>query len=346
MSLATPRSRVDDSNGGTARLPAFLITIDTEGDNLWVRPPQITTRNAAFLPRFQQLCERFGQKPTWLTNWEMVQCPVFREFGADVLRRGTGEIGMHLHAWNQPPLAPLTADDYARATYLIEYPEPLMRDKIRCITGALEDAFGTRVLSHRAGRWAMDERYARLLVEAGYRVDCSVTPHVSWAGHPGGTRGGSDYRDYPAEPYFVDLNDLRRPGAGELLEVPMTIIPNRPSAGLRAAIGALRRVPLGRKIADRVCPEVLWLRPNGRNRRDLLRVLDVAEQQRRPCVEFMLHSSEFMPGGSPIFADPRSIDRLYDDLTALFAAAAGRFVGMTLAEYYEQRAPRPAPAAA
>jgi hypothetical protein len=34
----------------------FIITIDTEGDNLWACPRHITTRNAAYLPRFQSLC--------------------------------------------------------------------------------------------------------------------------------------------------------------------------------------------------------------------------------------------------------------------------------------------------
>ena len=32
--------------------PAFLITIDTEGDAIWSRPKHIQTRNAAYLPRF------------------------------------------------------------------------------------------------------------------------------------------------------------------------------------------------------------------------------------------------------------------------------------------------------
>jgi hypothetical protein len=50
---------------------AFLITVDTEGDNLWARPRELTTHNAAWLPRFQALCERYGLKPTYLTAWEM-----------------------------------------------------------------------------------------------------------------------------------------------------------------------------------------------------------------------------------------------------------------------------------
>src|SRR5262245_7314909 len=93
--------------------PQFLITIDTEGDNLWAAPRAVTTRNASFLPRFQSLCETYGMKPTYLTDYQMARCPVFCEFAKDALRRETIEIGMHLHAWDTPPLKPLTDDDNA-----------------------------------------------------------------------------------------------------------------------------------------------------------------------------------------------------------------------------------------
>src|SRR4051812_31716398 len=83
----TPRAR---------SMPAFIITIDTEGDNAWARPRSMTTANARYLPRFQSLCERYRLKPTYLTNYEMARCPAFQEFGHDVLQRGAAEIGMHL----------------------------------------------------------------------------------------------------------------------------------------------------------------------------------------------------------------------------------------------------------
>lgn len=40
--------------------PAFLITIDTEGDNLWQNHDRIATENTRFLPRFQALCEKYA----------------------------------------------------------------------------------------------------------------------------------------------------------------------------------------------------------------------------------------------------------------------------------------------
>ena len=58
----------------------FIITVDTEGDDIWSRPHEITTRNASFLPRFQSLCERFGFKPVYLANYEMAMSEAFVEF--------------------------------------------------------------------------------------------------------------------------------------------------------------------------------------------------------------------------------------------------------------------------
>src|SRR5258706_15773075 len=80
----------------------FVITIDTEGDDLWARPREITTRNAQYLPRFQALCERFRFKPVYLTNYEMAMSDAFVEFARDVVARGGGE----LLAWRSIPTLP------------------------------------------------------------------------------------------------------------------------------------------------------------------------------------------------------------------------------------------------
>jgi hypothetical protein len=319
--------------------PAFLITVDTEGDNLWARPRAVTTRNVGYLPRFQALCEMYGMRPTYLTNWEMVQSAAYRAFAADVLARGAGEIGMHLHAWNSPPLVPLTADDDAHAPYLTEYSEPVLREKVRVMTAALEDAFGIKMLSHRAGRWSFDETYARALVDNGYRVDCSVTPHVSWRfckGDPSGA-GGTDYTRFPQREYFLDPRDVSRPGDSPLLELPATIVRTRRYP--RAVEGIRSRLSgsfYGSVAMRRLFPYYQWLSPAVADGPALLRVLRIAAGERRPYVEMVIHSSELMPGGSPKVPDAARSERWYADTEALFAAARERgFVGRTLAEYHD-----------
>ena len=158
----------------------FIVTIDTEGDDLWAKPREITTRNAAYLPRFQALCERFGFKPVYLTNYEMAMSEAFVEFGRDVLQRGAGEIGMHLHAWNSPPLFSLTDDDFCPALP-DRVPYWVMRENIRCMTrllGRLRAALHTTAPS--AG--VRPPRYARCGTTM-VRVDGS-SPGVAWRPHP------------------------------------------------------------------------------------------------------------------------------------------------------------------
>ena len=267
----------------------------------------MTTENARFLPRFQILCERFGLKPTWLTNYEMAESPVFCEFGRDVLRRGAGEIGMHLHAWDSPPLTPGPRGQ----AYLIEFPEDVMREKVAFMTALLEGRFGEKMTSHRAGRWAFDSRYARLLVEHGYLVDCSVTPYVSWAAHPGDPdgAGGSDYTSFPPSPTsWIWSGSTARTlvlARGPRLDRP---------AGRQAAVAATQ----------------------GQNRDSMHAILRRAREEGWPCVLFILHSSELMPGGSPTFPTDDAIESLYEDLESVFAEGAEHFRGATLSEFYDE----------
>jgi len=322
----------------TPAMIPFLVTIDVEGDNLWSKPRQIETRNAAFLARFQALCERYGLKPTYLTDYEMAMEPAYVAFGRDVLARRTAEIGMHLHAWNTPPLVPLTADDASSAPYLIEYPQTIQRQKIAFMTELLERTFATKMRSHRAGRWAFDSFYASVLNEQGYTADCSVTPHLKWTRHDGGAaRISVDYRAFPAQPFWLNDRFSSVQGCSSLLEVPMTVVNPVPPA--LQALGVCESAEKGfaQRLARRFWP-IQWLRPKGGNLKSMCAILARARRENWRYVEFMLHSSELMPGGSPGFPTPDSIAKLYDDLESLFDFAAQDFVGQTLDEFRQNAA--------
>lgn len=69
-------------------------------------------------------------------------------------------------------------------------------------------------------------------------------------------------------------------------------------------------------------------------------MIEVAQKslaQGHSHIEFMLHSSEFMPGGSPTFRTEQDIDGLYHDLETLFNFLQDKVQGMTLAEYYQSK---------
>jgi len=313
----------------------FLITIDTEGDNLWEPCPKPETRNACFLPRFQALCEKYGLLPTYLVNYEMAKSVEFQEFAIDAVSRGAAEVGMHLHAWDTPPIIPLTDCDWRHQPFLFEYPDDVMRSKVDYMTKLLEDTFGSSVTSHRAGRWGFDMRYAECLRQHGYLVDCSVTPFVDWTGHsgaPSGT-GGQDFSRFPTNAYFIGserTGALERPA---LLELPVTIRPQRSPIedwfaarmGRAPVVGNVLRRRLGRKV---------WLRPTGRNLNRMTTLVDeVTAEHDNSYLEFMLHSSELMPGGHPRLQTDADVDRMYRCIEGLFDYVQGSVRGCTLSDY-------------
>lgn len=266
-------------------------------------------------------------------NYEMAIDPLFRKLAKRWIKEDRAEIGMHLHAWNTPPLYRLTEDDFFNQPLLIEYPPDIMRQKLEFMTKLLEDTFEVKVISHRAGRWGFNETYAKLLVELGYKVDCSVTPGISWER----VRGGPDYRGFPTEAYFVNLDNIRERGKNDLLEVPVSIVYIYNYFVERLfTISEKLAVTIGNKLRVISSPKLTWLRPKRKNLKYMLRLLDRAITLKWTYVEFMLHSSELMPGGSPKFKTQDAIDKLYYDIETLFRKASSCFEPVTLSEFYQE----------
>ena len=313
--------------------PFFLITIDTEGDDLWSHPRNITTKNARYLPRFQKLCESYGFKPTYLVNYEMANSLFFKEFGSEIIKNQTGEIGMHLHAWNNPPIVPLTKDDYLYQPYLIEYPLPVIKEKIKFITDLLENTFNQKMVSHRSGRWAFNDSYARSLIEHGYKIDCSVTPLRSWVknlGDPNGD-GGTDYLEYLNKSHwFVESKGNNH---HSLLEIPVTIVPQNNLINYLINNPILPRKWIIRKLNTFIKPA--WVRPNGNNLDSIKRIMLNKIKQGCDYVMLIIHSSELMPGGSPIFKTEKDIENLYCHLQDIFTIGKESFQAGTLCDYYD-----------
>ncbi|MHC4083912.1 MAG: polysaccharide deacetylase family protein [Planctomycetota bacterium] len=320
----------------------LLITIDTEGDNAWAgKRGTNLTKNARFLPRFQELCDGFGFKPTYLTSYEMAKDDFFIEFASDTLKRKVSEVGLHPHAWNSPPEYRLTSDDIGLMPYMIEYPENIIREKVKIQTELLEDRLGLKMYSHRAGRWAFNARYARVLCEFGYKVDCSVTPYVKDILPD---RSDSepvkvalpDYSQFPAEPYFLDEKNISLAGVLPLLEVPMTVIPNYRQ--VRSFVYEL----LPRGIYRRMFRAVFgapakWFRPSRRRPNDLMRVAQSKIKDNSDYIMFMIHSSELMPGANPQFRNTRDVDSLFENIERVFQWLYEEGVlGVTCIEFYDK----------
>lgn len=295
----------------------FIITVDTEGDNLWQyrKGENVTTENSLYVPRFQELCERFGFKPVWLTNYEMASDERFVNYIKPKEDSGLCEVGIHIHAWNNPPIVNLNGN-YPGNAYLIEYPTKIMYEKFETCYNLIAEKFGHAPISHRAGRWIMNDEYFSLLEQFNIKVDCSVTPLVDWGKTPGETIGGGcNYSGHPSHCYMK----------GNVLEVPMSIRRIRITN-----IGSWKH-----KLKTFIFGKTVWLRPAMFQLADMEQLVkDAAKSDDSYYLEFMVHSSELMPGGSPYFESKQAVDELYLTLEKLFNYVMAKgYSGITLKDF-------------
>jgi hypothetical protein len=249
----------------------------------------------------------------------------YKEYIRDCLKRKTCEVGMHLHAWNNPPEYNIVRITDQR-DYLYEYPEKIMDEKIHVLKNKLEQEFETKMISHRSGRWATNETYFRLLDKYGIEVDCSATPYIDWSNKLGATGiGGTDYSECPRDAYYIYNN---------ILEVPVSIRPLKVISwdGIHTFKEALRELKNSLKTKN------TWVRPmKNLSFHTIKKTIDRIEKD-SDYVMFMIHSPELMPGGSPSFPDRNSIERLYDCIESIFVYAKQKgFEGCTLANYMKMK---------
>ena len=235
---------------------------------------------------------------------------------------------MHLHAWNTPPEYELPVIQPGHP-YLIEYPVEIMEEKVEFMTSLIKKRCGIDPVTHRSGRWAMNQQYYDLLIKHGYKVDCSVTPHINWKPSVGRTKGacGSDYTDQPESVYMVSNSEH----TGNIMEVPMTIRHKKIwiSPENRSLINYARSAYHMIRGVD------LWMRPMGDNLNALKKL--ITSEKDSEYMMFMIHSSELMPGGSPTFRTEESIEILYQNLEEIFSLLSQTYKGCTLREFYYEK---------
>lgn len=296
----------------------FIITVDTEGDNQWniYNGQDITTENANFIPRFQEMCEGFGFKPVYLVNYEMANNDFLMDYLKKKQKEGVCEIGTHLHSWNSPPEHELERK-FEGNPYITEYPEQIVYEKIDFMTKLIESKVGIRPIVHRAGRWASSDCMFDILSELGYIADCSVVSGCNMLNYPGKTVSyGFDYRTYPNEAYLVKDN---------LIEIPMTVKHIQHTLAGKSIKNRAKNLIVGK---DR------WLRPAISTVKEMKLHIDERVENGSDYAEFMIHSTELMPGGSPYFKNSRDVEREYKDMRTIFTYAVQcGFEGITMRDY-------------
>ncbi|MBI3932554.1 MAG: hypothetical protein HY317_04005 [Acidobacteria bacterium] len=292
--------------------PAILVGIDTEADDQWTEAGRraLSVRNAERLPALQALFERFLVRPTYLVTHEMACREPAASILRDLARGGRCEIGAHLHPWSSPPYRP---EDLV-GTYPHRLPTELLERQLRELTETIAERQGVRPTSYRAGRHGFDERSLRILESLGYTVDTSVDPLFNER-----RKGGAVFAGAPVAPYRPSYEDVRRPGAARILEVPVSAATTPPlPKTLERLYASLPPIPY-RGALRRLGIRPVWLRPSYSSLEDSLAFASRLRAAGVPCFNFLFHSSEVLPGGSPYNPDEASVERFLERLERLLA---------------------------
>ncbi|WP_088190036.1 polysaccharide deacetylase family protein, partial [Sphingobium sp. Z007] len=270
----------------------FMLFVDTEEEFDWDAPfNRASDRVTALagMARGQAYFAAAGVKPIYVTDYPVIDSDAAATMMGQWISDGAADIGAHLHPWVNPPHV---EDVNAANSYVGFLPEAVERAKLEALCQRIEARFGRRPIAYRAGRYGVGPNSARLLEEAGFRLDSSVRSRFDYS-----HQHGPDFRGLPQHPYWAGPTRL-------LIELPLSTA----FAGLlrgggerlyRAAqaigplAGALSRARMFSRIP---------LTPEGVPLQEAIAAIDALMEEGVRVLNFSFHSPTLEPGHTPYVA--------------------------------------------
>jgi hypothetical protein len=315
----------------------LAISIDVEPDCTknwqYSNPLSFTGVDKGIKSILHPLFQEANMTPTYLINnvvLENTSCvEIFKEL------KGSFELGTHLHPEFIEP--DKLFSDYSGKSGKANccfYPAPIESEKIKNITDLFIRSFGYKPTSFRAGRFSAGVNTISSLKKLGYKVDSSVTPHISWSDK---TREKPvDFTAAPELPYFIKENSILETDIkSEILEIPVTIglMQRNPYREIISSIAGFRHVYRKEKIT--------WLRPFYSSFYEMKRLIEDYSKrfQNNNSIVFnmMFHNVEVLPGLSP-YTSSKSDCKKYIKSLADFLKYCNKesIKGLGLTEVYDE----------
>ncbi|WP_242122932.1 polysaccharide deacetylase family protein [Sphingobium sp. Sx8-8] len=267
----------------------FMLFVDTEEEFDWNAPFSRTGHGVTALKgmeRGQAFFAAAGVKPVYVTDYPVVDSDAAADMMGRWLADGTADIGAHLHPWVTPPYV---EEVTAANSYVGFLPEAVERAKLEFLCQRIAERFGRRPIAYRAGRYGVGPNSARLLEEAGFRLDSSVRSRFDYS-----AQHGPDFQGLPISPYWA------APGRS-LVELPLSTAfvgllrgggerLYRKAHGMGAMAGALARARLLSRVP---------LTPEGITAREAIQAIDALIEEGARLLNFSFHSPTLEPGHTP-----------------------------------------------
>ena len=301
--------------------PLLLVVIDTEEDFDWdAEPRRDATRvdSMTFIHRVQEIFDEYGIRPCYVADYPIADHWSSASVLKEIHDTGRCEIGAHLHPWVCPPYSePLTRANM----YPGNLEAALELEKLARLASRIEEVFGQRPTSYKAGRYGFGPATASALERLGFNVDLSICPAYNH-----GSDGGPDYSREAARPFWFGEG-------GRLLEIPLT-------AGFVGWAGRARRsvYNFGSRLEKLKAPGVLSrlgvvdrlvLSPEGFTPAEHSKLTRFLLKEGVRTFTWSFHSPSVVPGNTPYVHTDRDLSRFLDSFRRYFDFFFGDLGGAT-----------------
>jgi hypothetical protein len=240
------------------------------------------------------LCERIGVRPTYFTDYAVVNDTEAAGILKAMVNRDTCEIGAHLHPWCNPPFYGKTTE---KESHIVNLPISQVEEKLDILLELLTKTFGTAPNAFRSGRWGVNSDVLGLLEKKGFQVDSSMYPFFK-----------NEYFDCehtPLTPYWPDYRDPMTKGSQRnIREIPVTAGFNHKHFSLMQRISKAISHPIIRPLRltgifwHSHLLRKLYLSPEVTSAQDMQVLIDSALDNEAPVIHMYLHSSSLISGAT------------------------------------------------
>ncbi|MEJ7935071.1 polysaccharide deacetylase family protein [Sphingobium sp. AN558] len=271
----------------------FMLFVDTEEEFDWNAPFSRSGHGVTALDgmaRGQRYFARAGVRPVYVTDYPVLESDAAADMMGGWAAAGEAHIGAHLHPWVNPPHVEKVS---AANSYVGSLPEAVERDKLAALSSRIAERFGQRPVVYRAGRYGVGANSARLLEEAGFRLDSSVRSGFDYS-----QQYGPDFQGLPQTPYWAGPTR-------SLVELPLStaFVGLLRGGGERLYRAAQGMGPLAGALARSRMLSRVPLTPEGVPARDAIRAIDALIEEGVRVLNFSFHSPTLAPGHTPYVRD-------------------------------------------
>jgi hypothetical protein len=301
--------------------PILLVVIDTEEDFEWDAAPRrenVCVDSMAFMHRVQDIFDSYQIRPCYVVDYAVANQPASADVLTEIHSSGRCEIGAHLHPWVNPPFVePLTRSNMFPGNLDPE----VEAEKLRRLAGRIEEVFGCRPASYKAGRYGFGPSTRDTLQGLGFEVDLSICPAFDH-----GAEGGPDFTAEDVVPFWFGED-------AALLAVPVTAgFVGWGGPAMRAAhrfATGLERFKLPGILSRIGVVDRLVLSPEGFSPAEHKKLTHALLARGVRTFTWSFHSSSVMPGAAPYVRTDADLRRFLDSFRSFFDFFFGELGGVT-----------------